>query len=80
VVTVLVCNACRAERRLDEHRVTEQADVLTFCAVHQSHTEGVGFSLLLLQPQPAIVPATTAEQHAAPTDLSVIAAADRRGR
>jgi hypothetical protein len=45
--TVLVCNYCRAETRLDGRRTSQEADAMTFCAAHQRHSEGHGFSLLL---------------------------------
>lgn len=38
---------CRAETRLDGY-VTQQLDVMTFCAAHREHAEeGYGFSVLL---------------------------------
>jgi hypothetical protein len=51
VETVLVCNACRAETTLGGLRVTEQGDAMTFCAAHQTHSEGFGYSLLLAVPR-----------------------------
>jgi hypothetical protein len=44
--TVLVCNMCRAETRLDGY-VTQELAVMTFCDAHTVHSEGYGFSILL---------------------------------
>jgi hypothetical protein len=56
--TVLVCNYCRAETRLDGF-AAQQRDVMDFCNDHQNHTEGHGFSVLLPLAQFGIVAITS---------------------
>ena len=39
---VLVCRICRIEVSLDADPVVRMAEVITFCAAHNSHDEGLG--------------------------------------
>jgi hypothetical protein len=57
--TVLVCNCCQAETRLDGHRTTQNTEAMSFCAAHMAHSEGSGFSLLLPLSEVTIRPITS---------------------